>query len=181
MLLITVISLLGVFILGIMENTYSIFLKNNNIDNIIHLVILLFVFFPLVWISFIKKKRVKLILYILNVGYIIWVFSNSLLLLIFVFGDVIDMKGNGYRRAWEVEVERDKYFCIYRTHDSGALGGDYIEYYLVDEIFPGFEKRKEVASSELVEKKGNMYFRFKKKLYPFPDDNYIYGNDLGSL
>ena len=181
LLLVTGIMITSYFFLAYLESQFAVYLKNNNVSNVFYFLSFLFVFFPLVWISFIKYKKIKLFLYTLNVLYILWFFYNWWLAALFALADVTDMNGKGYRRAFAVEIARNRYFCVYRTPDEGALGGDDFRYFKVDEVFPGFEKRIETSSSDFVMEDGRNYFRYQNRLYHFPDEDYMYENHLGGL
>lgn len=55
---------------------------------------------------------------------------------------------NGYRKIYEQQIDDNQYFCVYRTPDKGAFGGDWIEYTIDNKLILGFVRRRELRTAE---------------------------------
>jgi hypothetical protein len=65
---------------------------------------------------------------------------------IFAWNDI--KTDNGYRKIFEQEIGDNEYFCIYRTPDKGALGGDYRAYTIDNKLALGFIRRRQLRPNE---------------------------------
>ncbi len=116
-------------------------LENNNLSNILTLGFFLVPIFALYWLSFIEIDWLRNVTMV-GFGLLSFaLYTVSFLAILFTVNDVIKMNNNGYRAIHEIPIGEDSFIVIYRTPDTGAFGGDFIDTALVKKIGLGIMSR----------------------------------------
>ena len=149
----------------IIKFSTDLWLSNNKLNNILQLGFFLVLIFPYFWFVYIKKSSIKIISYFIYTIILLPFYLISSLAIIFTFNDVITNNGNGYIPLYQIDIENNEKLVIYKSPDSGALGGGEITPGIEKSIFPGIVSRK-----------------FSKNLsyhYGYPDSvGYVMYNDV---
>lgn len=95
---------------------------------------------PVIWISVIRKRVLRVIGFWLYGVFV--VFASPIIVILAMWFTNSLIVGNGFRSVYEIPLDDGRRIVIFRTPDIGAFGGDELIAEVVEAGFLCFENRK---------------------------------------
>ena len=159
-----------ILIYTIVSFSSNLTFENNNLNNALTLGFFIVPFLVIYWFTFIRIRRLKLIVISVFSMILIPFYAISSLAIIFIANDVFTMNNNGFRAIHEIPIDDNRNIIVYRTPDKGALGGDFIDVALVKRLGFGLINRdfsKEIYFKDRYSEPGGIII-FEGKEYDVP-------------